>query len=107
MSPEQVRSGLLHQRWIHSHEEDTGNEMVFRPANFNFPRSRGRSGFDLRPDQSLVEIGIGPTDAPLENAGKWEIDSEGRLKFYKSGKGKPDQTLKITSVDPDKLVIER
>lgn len=107
MSPQELQTELLHQRWIHSHEEDTGNEMVFRPASFNFPRSRGRSGFELRPDKSLVEVGIGPADVPTEKAGKWEIGSDGTLKFYKTGAGRPDQTLKISSIDSGKLVVER
>jgi hypothetical protein len=107
MSPEEVEPELLQKRWIHSHEEDKGNEIVFRPASFDFPRSRGRAGFELRPDKSLLEIGIGPTDAPQESAGKWELDSNGILKLYKNGKADPDQTLKIRSVGPEKLVVQR
>ena len=107
MSPQEIQSELLDKRWIHSHEEDKGDEMVFRPATFNFPRSRGRAGFELRPDKSLVEIGIGPADAPVENTGKWEIDPQGVLKLFKPGEAKPDQTLKIRSVGPEKLIGQR
>ena len=53
---------VLTNRWIHSHEEDTPAEMVFRNASFDFPRSRGRSGFELRPDRSMVEIQPGAAD---------------------------------------------
>jgi hypothetical protein len=107
MSAEEIQSELLHKRWIHSHEEDNGNEMVFRPSTFSFPRSRGRAGFQLRPDKSLVEIGIGSTDVPVEKTGKWEIDPGGVLKLFKPGENKPDQILKITSVGPEKLIVQR
>lgn len=98
---------MLYQRWIHSHEEDTGSEMVFRPSTFTFPPSRGRSGFELRPDQSLVEIGIAPTDGSRQETGRWEIGSDGTLRFYKNTRAVPDRTLKVTSLDTNRLVIER
>ena len=31
-------------QWIHSHEEDAKGVMVYRPANYSFPPSRGRVG---------------------------------------------------------------
>ncbi len=43
-----VDRSRLCQRWIHSHEEDTDTEMVYRPADFAFPPSRGRTGFENR-----------------------------------------------------------
>ena len=33
--------GSLVKRWVHSREEDDGERMVFRPAQYPFPRSRG------------------------------------------------------------------
>ena len=57
----------LLQHWIHSHEEDTDTEMVFRPASFNFPPARGRKGFELSPDGTLIDYRIGPTDRPRLN----------------------------------------
>ncbi|HKP94017.1 MAG TPA: hypothetical protein VJS88_08985 [Chthoniobacterales bacterium] len=96
----------LTKRWIHSHEEDTANEMVFRTADYNFPRSRGRSGFELRPDQSMVEIQPGPADAGAETAGKWGME-KGQLAFYKPGAKEPERKLKIVSADSDRLVVEK
>ncbi|MBI3301430.1 MAG: hypothetical protein HYZ72_05035 [Deltaproteobacteria bacterium] len=64
-----VTKSVLHQHGVHSHEEDTDAEMVFRPATFNVPRSRGRTSFELKPDGSLVEGGIGPTNRRQETQG--------------------------------------
>jgi hypothetical protein len=45
----------LHKRWLHSYEEDTETEAVYRPESYAFPPSRGpRPGFELRPDGSCI-----------------------------------------------------
>ena len=93
--------------WMHSHEEDTSSEMVFRPGSYNFPRSRGRSGFELRPDQSLVEIQPGASDRPEESKGRWELQSGKNLLFFKPGAKQPDRSLKIVSADSDRLVMAK
>jgi hypothetical protein len=97
----------LPQHWVHSHEEDTGTEMVFRPASFAFPRSRGRSSMALKPGGELVEFGIGPTDRPQENQGTWKLEDDGTLSIYEKGKKKPKRTLKIVSLDKERLVVTR
>ena len=51
----QINQDALYQHWVHSHEEDTNTEIVFRPATYNFPRSRGRRSFELKTDGILVE----------------------------------------------------
>jgi len=101
--PEQV----LTRRWIHSHEEDTPSEMVFRPASFDFPRARGRDGFELRPDQSMMEVQPGAADRGEETPGKWELQLGKKLLFFKPGSKEPARTLKIVSADKDRLVIAR
>ena len=60
MAERRIPAGILCQHWVHSHEEDTETEMVFRPASHPFPRSRGRRSFELRPDGTFVE---GPSGA--------------------------------------------
>jgi hypothetical protein len=96
---------LLSNRWIHSHEEDTDSEMVFRPADFNFPRSRGRTGFELRPDQSMVEIQPGADDRPEKTQGKWELRPGNKLALFKKGSDQPSRSFKIVSAQSDKLVV--
>ena len=97
---------ILQKRWIHSHEEDTETEMVFRPASFAFPPSRGRIGFELRPDQSLVEIGIAPADGPQESSGKWKLQ-DNLLKFFTPSSRTPTRTLQIISADNKRLRVKK
>lgn len=97
---------ILQKRWMHSHEEDTATEMVFRPASFTFPTSRGRMGFDLGPNQALVEIGIAPADGAQEAAGKWALEDD-QLQFFKGSSRKPTRTLQIASADNKRLLVKK
>lgn len=97
---------ILQRRWRHSHEEDKENVMVFRPASFEFPPSRGRRSFELKPDGSLVEGRIGPDDRPLENQGSWELEDDDRLVLRPAPSATP-RVMKIASVDENRLVIEK
>jgi len=97
----------LHQHWVHSHEEDTATETVYRPASFAFPRSRGRSAMALKPDGGLVETGIGPTDRHQESQGTWKLENDDTLSIYEKGQAKPKRTMKIVSLDQDRLVVRK
>jgi hypothetical protein len=97
----------LHQNWVHSHEEDTATETVFRPASFSFPPSRGRSAMALKPDGGLVETGPGPTDRPQESQGTWTLEDNGTLSIYEKGKKKPKRTMKILALDRNRLVLRK
>jgi hypothetical protein len=101
----QIDRSAVQREWVHSHEEDSGGEQVFRPASYAFPPSRGRSGLDLRSDGSYGESGPGPTDRPEETgAGTWELDGD-VLKLRTADGG--TRTLKIVSAQPDRLVVRR
>lgn len=95
---------ILPGRWMHSHEEDNEGSLVFRPASFHFPRSRGRSGFELKPDHALIEIRIGSADCPVEQNGQWELDELGCLKLEHDNE---IDTLQIVSAEKDRLVVKR
>ena len=66
----------MQERWLHSHEEDTATEMVFRDGSFAFPPSRGRVGFELRADGFYVDLGIAPADGVLETEGTWSLEGD-------------------------------
>lgn len=102
-----VDKDVLHQRWVHSHEEDTDTEMVFRPAAFNFPRSRGRTSFELKRDGTLVQGGIAPDDRRVETQGTWKLGDDDTLAFYTGSQSTPHRVIRIASVDKDRLVIEK
>jgi hypothetical protein len=61
--------------WIHSHEEDTSDAMVYRPASYKFPPSRGRVGYEFRPDGKLIYYGIAATDGSEPLSGSWVIEA--------------------------------
>jgi hypothetical protein len=96
---------ILRRRWVHSHEEDTEEEMVFRPAAYEFPPSRGRRSFELKPDGTLAEGRIGPTDRPVEAQGTWELRDD-RLVLRRDPSEAP-RAMRIASVDHDRLVVEK
>jgi hypothetical protein len=99
-----IRPEILQGRWIHSHEEDVNTQMVFRPASYAFPPSRGRRGFELKSDQSLIDIGIAASDGPQVTKGTWKLDGSS-LQFFKSAGRTPTQTLQVVSADKDRLVV--
>ena len=90
--------------WVHSHEEDSGAEMIFRPAGFSFPRSRGRDSFELKTD-ALIERGPGPGDAATETRGTWSVSADGELSFFHGAGKKAARVLTIVSAEPDRLVV--
>jgi hypothetical protein len=101
-----MKKETLQKKWIHSHEEDTDTEMVFRPAGYNFPPSRGRQSFALNADGTMIKGGIAPTDGTVESEGRWEVEGD-KISFYVGSRSKPTRTLNIVSVTPDKLVVKK
>jgi hypothetical protein len=103
---DEAASKALYQHWKHSQEEDTPAKTVFRPATYNFPRSRGRFSFELKRDGTMVFHGIGPTDRSHVATGVWKREGN-RLALYTNPAGEPDQVLEIVSLSPDRLIVKR
>lgn len=97
----------LPQTWFHSYEEDTSTEMVFRPAGWSFPRSRGRRGFALKTDGTASIAGIGATDRPSSASGRWVFEDPDRLMLYEGDSGQPSRVYHVISVSPDRLVVQK
>ena len=106
MNADEISKHLLNKRWLHSHEEDSDSEMVFRPSTFPFPPSRGRSGFELGADGSAVAISLGPTDVPEEGGGKWALEGASRLSVHLP-EANQVRIFDILSADPDRLVVKK
>jgi hypothetical protein len=104
---EKVNTDALHQLWVHSHEEDTDTKMVFRPAGYNFPPSRGRASFNLKADGSFDETGIGADDRRLGAAGTWRLIDKDTLALYEPSQSTPSRTLRIDSVSKDRLIVRK
>ena len=97
-----VDSKVLVGKWTHSHEEDRPGEMVFRPATYAFPLSRGRRSIDLAAGGKLVHSGTGPTDRTQQTAGSWQVNGD-RLTLDVPGSS--PQRYVVSSADPEKLVL--
>jgi len=105
--PRKLNTKALPQHWVHSHEEDTDTEMVFRPASYNFPRSRGRSSFELRPNGALVQSGPGPVDIPQESVGTWALEGKQLALYGGTSQTEPSRVLQIASLSKDRLVVKK
>ena len=99
-----VDRSALERRWVHSHEEDAPGEMVFRPADHDFPPSRGRLAFEFRPDGSYAEAAIGPADVPLAVTGSWRLDDD-ELVISREAATEPERRLRVKAAEPDRLVV--
>jgi hypothetical protein len=101
-----VDTKFLCQHWIHSREEDTATETVYRPAGFPLPPSRGRPGLKFDPDGTFKQIGIGATDISKVKEGVWKVPSAGADHVCVSVEGQP-QRIKILELKQDRMSIAR
>ena len=104
--PRKIEPRVLTRCWVHAHEEDSETELVYRPADWELPPSRGRSGFDLRADGRLVRFHPGPTDRPEEAPGRWRVE-HGRLVFEERPGGEAPRSFRIVSATRNRLVLRR
>lgn len=97
----------LFERWLHSHEEDTDTESIYRPSRFRFPPSRGRTGFELKPDGSCVYIGIGASDGMAQEACTWALEENDDTIILLKFQSGERHMLRVLSVDSEQLVIRK
>jgi hypothetical protein len=93
--------------WLHAHEEDASGELVFRPADFDFPPARGRVGYEFRSDHSCDYIGISPRDGAARVSCTWLLRGEDKPELVIARPDGPSEVLAIVSVDRDRLVVRR
>jgi hypothetical protein len=102
-----AQAELLGRRWVHSHEEDSETELVFRPDTYSFPPSRGRESFLLRDDRTFTDRGIGPTDRPEESTGTWDLEEDRWVVLREKDTNVVLRRLDIQSVSEDRLVLRK
>ncbi len=96
----------LHGEWVHSSEEDTPDETVFRPADYDFPLTRRpRETIELKADGKLVKGVATASDSVEEAQGNWELADNNKIAF--NTESEPHQTLEIALINKDKLVIKK
>lgn len=101
----------LYKKWLNSYEEETSsaNERCYRPAGYNFPQSRMRSGFQFNKDGTMSIFYPGPTDALVTQQGTWTRKSENQLEVkLNNPNSNQNQTflVDITSFSNDLLKIK-
>ena len=103
MSSEALEKSQLTKAWLHCHEEDTPTSTVYRPAEFPFGPSRGRTGFHLRPDGTMTFRQPGATDQTETTGGTWKLEGDN---LELAGRGS-SQNFRIESLGPDRLVVSK
>ena len=98
--------GDLCQRWVHSYEEDTDSESVYRPAGYAFPPSRGRIGFELLTDKSCKRVEIAAGDGSKVTNGTWEFEGENTLRIRINCKD-TNEVMTVASLSHDRLAIRK
>ena len=93
-------------RWVHVQEEDTEDEMVFRPAGTDLPPSRGRMAFELHADGTFAETGLGSADVPEEATGSWTLAGDTITLSEGAAQGVPRE-LEVVTADKERLVIRK
>ena len=102
MPGEAIDPTLLSRSWTRSHEEDEGDDLVFRPSEGDFPPARGRRSFALAADGTLRQTGPGADDRSVASGGTWSLTGN-RLTLNPAGSS-PFQ-YEIVTVEPDRLVV--
>ncbi len=100
-----IESQVEDVKWMHSYEEDTEGVKVYRPASYDFPPSRGRTGFQLNEDKSFINYEIAPADGIVERKGSCNIEgNKMALSFADSSR---DYTMEVISIENHVLKIKK
>ncbi len=101
-----MKSDQVSGRWVHAQEEDTEDEMVFRPAGTVLPPSRGRMTFELRTDGTFAEAGLGATDVPEEATGNWALEGD-MLTLSKGATQGVPREMEVVTADEERLIVRK
>jgi hypothetical protein len=102
-----VAARSLLGEWVHRHEEDAGERMVFVRAGAALPPSRGRRRLELRARGELQASAPGRADAPEPMRGRWRLDAAGRLHLAFESPERGEEEFRVEAVEADRLVLAR
>ena len=97
----------LEGTWLASHEENSGDTLVYRPNTYHFPPARGRTGFALKAYGRFEQFDIAPTDGLKGREGTWIAAGDTRLRIHLADGQSPDYTLEILTLDKQVLKLRR
>jgi hypothetical protein len=108
-SPERdaALSPLYDKTWLHSAEEDGADFKVYRPNTYNFPPSRGRTGFALEREGVFRQYSIAPTDGLEEHKGEWKMVKPNLLRVSFPEKELSGFDLELITISEDLLKVRQ
>lgn len=105
-SSKKMPSAYIYQHWKHAHEQDETKARVFRPANFDFPPSRGREAFEIQKDGTFIRYAIGANDVPVKMTGKWTMKKRKTIQVTLDDPSVKPYTIEILELNNDLLKIK-
>jgi hypothetical protein len=97
----------IFRRWGHSFEESTSEITVYRPAEYEFPRARGRAGIEFKPDGTFIYWAIGPADKRLAINGHWQIEGPGLVRVSFEGNVRTPLVMEILQCDAEIMRVRQ
>ena len=106
---DKVVAQLAGKVWLHAYEEDEDGIWVYRPNTYDFPPSRGRTGFSLEAGGVINRYEIAPADGLQEEEGQWEqVEKDVVQVRMNPGSNPPvNYKMKIVSLNDDLLKVRR
>jgi hypothetical protein len=100
---DKLTAQLVDKTWLHSYEEDAGDTVVFRPNTYDFPPSRGRTGFMLEAGGVIKRYEIAPTDGLEEQLNKNRV----QIRMKPEANPPHSYEVEILSLEDGVLKIKR
>jgi hypothetical protein len=95
---------ILVGHWRHSHEEDVGDQQIYRRESYDFPPSRGRTEFRLQSDGSACLGAIRPSDGLEQRDCCWRLESDKALVIEEHGRAV--LRAELIECQPDRLKLK-
>jgi hypothetical protein len=100
-----MNSEAIHGSWTHSHEEDQGDVLVYRPTgSFAFPPARGRDTLEFSEGGELTEHTPGANDRSHSAEGRWTALGMNQYRLEGTA-NTPGRVIEVVEHTPEILKI--
>jgi hypothetical protein len=94
--------------WLHSYEDKSEKDIeIYRPKSYPFKRSRGRKGFEIKPNGEFISYDIAAANGYDINIGQWKFEEPNQLEVTFSEQEKINSKFIILSCDENILKIRK
>lgn len=97
----------LQGTWLQSTEETRGDTLFYRPNTYQFPPSRGRTGFAIGQAGRFTQFDVAPTDGLTGHDGTWTVPYPTHLRIHLADGSSPDYSLEIIDLHKGVLKLRR